>query len=344
MADERGPCKRFRHEDSQTLSIQGELQEILEVSEDDEDPFQNESEDYSASQHSSSPESNPSDEEGEIELHLPPHHLPSPAEIPGWSNVEVPSPIFLCSKRPGLLVDVNNSKKPIDYFNLLATDDFFDMLCTRANRHAIDILAHSDAENPRIARWVDVTAAEMRKFFGLLLHMGTIKLNRINDCWKKHYMFNLKCFSIFMSRNRFLLILRCLQFGDIGSEQSRTQCGKIQPLVDFFNSKMTEIYYPGRELSIDESMVFWRGRLKFRPCVKGKIYKFGIKMYQLCESNGAVLKTIVYTGSACVELSGPNHTQKVVLELLKDHLNNGHSLYMDNYYNSVSLTKRLLEH
>ncbi|KAJ8933661.1 hypothetical protein NQ314_013873 [Rhamnusium bicolor] len=104
---------------------------------------------------------------------------------------------------------------------------------------------------------------------------------------------------------------------------------------------MKELYYPSRELSIDESMVLWRGRLEFRQYVKDKRHKFGIKLYQLCEPNGIVLKLMVYTGSANPEISGTGHTEKVVFALMKDYLNNGHSLYMDNYYNSVSLSNQL---
>lgn len=76
----------------------------------------------------------------------------------------------------------------------------------------------------------------------------------MNDYWKKNHLFNLRCFSSFMSRNRFLLILRSLQFED-ASQQPRTQVGKIMPLINWYNNKIVEIYYPTRELSIDESMV-----------------------------------------------------------------------------------------
>lgn len=105
---------------------------------------------------------------------------------------------------------------------------------------------------------------------------------------------------------------------------------------------MVEIYYPTRELSIDESMVLWRGRLKFRQYIKGKRHKFGIKLYVLYEPNGTALKILVYAGSADPELSGEGHTEKVVLALMAEKLVNGHSLFMDNFYNSVKLTEELL--
>jgi hypothetical protein len=70
---------------------------------------------------------------------------------------------------------------------------------------------------------------------------------------------------------------------------------------------MNECYYPSRELSIDEFMVLWRGRLRFRQYIKGKRHKFGIKLYVLCEPKGIALKIIIQGLS---ELADQNNTVK----------------------------------
>ncbi|CAG4963476.1 unnamed protein product [Parnassius apollo] len=49
------------------------------------------------------------------------------------------------------------------------------------------------------------------------------------------------------------------------------------------------------------------------------------------------------TWSQDIEVAGKGHAEKVVMQLMEKHLQNGHSLYMDNYYNSFHLAKRLLE-
>lgn len=345
MAEEPELSKRTRYGSNKGLS-DAELLRLLEQSDDEEDPFSNDSEDDPDYNQSTASNSSDEDEVMDVPANVPPQLqlVPNDEQISDWNYAEVPPRIFPCTKRAGLLVNVNNPEAPLDYFNLFATDEFIDMLCTRANRHAIDLIALGKGEEPRISRWVNVTPVELRRFLGLLFHMGTIKLNRVNDYWKKHYLFNLQCFSAVMSRNRFLLILRALQFEDMDTQVPLTQYGKIKPIIDFFNDKMREIYYPKRELSIDESMVLWRGRLSFRQYVKGKRHKFGIKLYALCEPTGLVQNLIVYTGSSNPELTGTGHTSKVVLSLMKDYLDNGHSLFMDNYYNSVPLTKKLLDH
>lgn len=259
-----------------------------------------------------------------------------------WSNQEVRKQGIPFTAESGILVDVEGTE-PIHYFELLATKEFYESLCNKANAHAVELLARSEGEQSRISRWKDITLDEIKVFLGILFHMGTIRMNRINDYWKKDYLFNLPTFSAFMSRNRFLLILRALHFEEIDTQTPRTQMGKILPLVNFFNNRMQVIYYPDRELSIDESMVLWRGRLKFRQYIKGKRHKFGIKLYVLCEPKGMSLKIIVYSGAADRQLSGSLHTEKVVLCLLEKYLGVGHSVFMDNFYNSVKLTKDLLE-
>lgn len=90
--------------------------------------------------------------------------LLNPPQTSEWSYDEVQSQNFAFTKKEGLLVNVNIATEPIEYFNLLATDDFLNMLCTRTNNHAIDLISKGSGEEPRIVRWKDVTPTEMKTF------------------------------------------------------------------------------------------------------------------------------------------------------------------------------------
>jgi hypothetical protein len=57
------------------------------------------------------------------------------------------------------------------------------------------------------------------------------------------------------------------------------------------NEKPRSVYSPKQELSVDEAMIPWRGRLKFRTYNPGKITKFGVLVRMVCE---AVLGYIFY--------------------------------------------------
>ncbi|CAB3233183.1 unnamed protein product [Arctia plantaginis] len=111
--------------------------------------------------------------------------------------------------------------EPIDYFNYFFNDDLFTLICSETNAQAQRLLdAHKRPRNEeqpnrgrdysKIISWKDVTVPEMRIFLGLLFHMGTIPLSRLNDYWKTDRLFSIPIFAQQMSRNRFLLIMRTL--------------------------------------------------------------------------------------------------------------------------------------
>lgn len=268
-----------------------------------------------------------------------------PISLPGPSNTTdkwLPNPPDVTkinfTGRPGMRGKPND-QSPFGYFNLFFNEDFCSYLAKEINNYAIIVLFDSDAARARISNWKNVTTDEIRTFVGELMLMGLIRVNRMNDCWKRHYLFNLP-FSQFMGRDRFLVILRCLHF-----QSERTGSDpifKIRPLMDYFNNKMKELCIPSRELSIDESMVLWRGKLLWRQYVQGKRHKFGFKLYVLSQPNGLVHKIHIYGGTRDLDVSGVGHAAKVVRKLMEDLEEEGHALYMDNFYNSVPLTEELL--
>jgi hypothetical protein len=92
-----------------------------------------------------------------------------------------------------------------------------------------------------------------------------------------------------------------------------------------------------------------RGRLSWRQYIKNKNAKYGIKFYELCTHDRYVLNIDMYKGknttSTVIEpnLEGLSKVDNIVINLMKPYLNKGHSLYMDNFYNSVTLSNLLLE-
>lgn len=101
-----------------------------------------------------------------------------------------------------------------------------------------------------------------------------------------------------------------------------------------------EAYSPGKHLSLDESLLLFRGRLSFRQYIKTKAARYGIKFYELTTSDGYVLNMNIYQGKDKNESTGK--TQRLVLQLMQPYMNKGHHLFMDNFYNSVNLSSILL--
>jgi hypothetical protein len=44
------------------------------------------------------------------------------------------------------------------------------------------------------------------------------------------------------------------------------------------------VYIPEREVSVDESLMTWKGRLFWKVCIPSKRAIFGIKSFELCEA------------------------------------------------------------
>ncbi|KAL4091170.1 hypothetical protein QTP88_025907 [Uroleucon formosanum] len=150
-----------------------------------------------------------------------------------------------------------NGDRPIDYFNLLATNKLLDILIDETNIYAIEIFLNSVSGKSRTSNWVNTNRLEMKTFLSLLFHMGTIKIPRIEDYWETYKLFNLPFFRTYVSRNRFTILLRALHFSRNPVEREsipRNRLHKIQPIVNYFNSRMNEIFEPTKNLSLDESM------------------------------------------------------------------------------------------
>ncbi|XP_036355624.1 piggyBac transposable element-derived protein 4-like, partial [Octopus sinensis] len=93
-----------------------------------------------------------------------------------------------------------------------------------------------------------------------------------------------------MTRTRFLKLTQYLHVRDTSSTPVRGEPGfdplfKIRPIIDCVLNTYKTVYKPGRWLSIDEGMVGYKGRVRFRKYMPGKPTKWWIKVWKNCESN-----------------------------------------------------------
>lgn len=346
-----GSRKRKWWEDKKKLTDE-ELEKILQESESDIEPLDSDF-DFHPSDLSED-ESSEHEDDDELEMEQQPA-TPEPEHRPTrrktllesgyveWSDNSDSIRNFPFRRNEELLIPPPENE-PISYFRHILTDSFIEKVVEETNVYAVEVfLSEKTKEKSRVIAWKETTSDELLIFLGLLLHMGHIRLNRLQDYWKKDPLFNIPVFSQNMSRNRFLLILRLLHFErnpEEGEPAPDDRLYKVRGIIHLFNERMNEIYYPGRELSLDESMVLWRGRLTFRQYIKNKKHKYGIKLYMLTNPTGIILKFMVYTGMLD-DSGGKGHADKVVLKLLEEKLNVGHSVFMDNYYNSYALARKL---
>lgn len=81
----------------------------------------------------------------------------------------------------------------------------------------------------------------------------------------------------------------------------------------------------------------WRGRLAFKVYNPNKPDKYGVNLYMLAESkSGYSYDFEVYAGIGKTMI-------ETVMGLMEPLKYKGYHLFMDNYYNSVQLSEKLLE-
>jgi hypothetical protein len=123
---------------------------------------------------------------------------------------------------------------------------------------------------------------------------------------------------------------------------------KRKKIIDMLTLHFRKIYLykPDKELSLDESLLLYRGRLHFRQYIKSKKARYGIKFYILATADGYVLNVIMYSGkdeNTALPATTGKELERLVMRLMRPYLLQGYHLFMDNYYNAVTLSQKLLD-
>lgn len=103
---------------------------------------------------------------------------------------------------------------------------------------------------------------------------------------------------------------------------------------------MKNMYTPGKAIVVDESMVYFRGRLYFRQYIPSKSHKYVVKVYKLCTIDGYTWGYQIYYGES-FQVYGLDTSGSIVINLAEDLLDKGRLLDADNYYTSIPLAEFL---
>ena len=106
------------------------------------------------------------------------------------------------------------------------------------------------------------------------------------------------------------------------------------------------MYSHGKNLTVDERLVLFKGRLSFQQYIKSKSARFGIGLFKLCTLNGIPLDFIVYHGNMAPSLiamyEGTLVTEKSPSIPMHQYLHKV-PIFIDNYYATMSLAQYFIE-
>ncbi|XP_069168650.1 piggyBac transposable element-derived protein 4-like [Procambarus clarkii] len=107
----------------------------------------------------------------------------------------------------------------IDYFMAYFDQEFMDHLVAEMNRYAYSLIDSGILPASHMTRWKDTTNEEMYVFLALCMMMKHSEKHVIQDYWSKDSLVPSPMFNKYMSRDRFLLLLRCLHFENNDNEE-----------------------------------------------------------------------------------------------------------------------------
>lgn len=194
-------------------------------------------------------------------------------------------------------------------------------------------------------RWYDVDTIEIYAFLGIHIICGAQRAQYRS--MKEIYDAGDGIIAVIatMSRNRFEEIQRVLRFDD---KRRRNKDDAFAPVRHIFNTviKKFQLYYrPSSETTIDEQLLEFHGRVKFRQYMPSKPGKCGMKLLLLVDNcNTYVLNALPYIGEGTFtnnDFVDMNLSSKCTLTLLKPYFGSGINVTMDNWFSSFPLFEKL---
>ena len=238
-----------------------------------------------------------------------------------------------------------------DFISLFLREEIFELLVTWTNKRAAmskeDLLVEGNELN-----WKDVTISEMKKFIGMTFFTGLIRKPEIRDYWSTELLMSTPYFSHenSLSRNRCIMILKFIRFSDPEAATPNDKMSRIQGILDCIHN-ICKQWNPQQDLSIDETLLLFKGRLSCKQFIRTKRARFGFKSFVLTDASGYMLYFHPYVGAQTnltvedevnVEHYQLSKSERVVFLLEKAGvLDKGHIISCDNWYCSVRLSEYL---
>ena len=265
-----------------------------------------------------------------------------------------------------------------EFFRLLFSNEILDLLVEESNNFMKKLIIEEYGPDYReivLSRKTNSTYAylyvtkgikreDILAFIGMRIYMGLHKYTKIDLYWSdsiiyKNYLKDL------MPKHYFYLLSKALHFPekeekDDESTNNSTKDDdkseisfkvdprqKIQLYLEKLAQNFQKYYALGANITIDESLLQFKGRNSMKFYIPMKPHKWGFKIHLLCDSDTHYLYNMLFDpgkiGKEFLQYD-ENYTlsENIVLKLLsclKD--NKERNLFCDGWYSSIGLMKKL---
>ena len=177
--------------------------------------------------------------------------------------------------------------------------------------------------------------------------MGINRLPNYALFWSNDDFFGNQGIKRVMTKNRFEEISQYLHFNDSTMEPARgavnfNRLFKVRTVIYYVRSRCQNNFKPTKNISVDEGMVAFRGRLSFKQYMPAKPTKYDIEVWMAADSsNRYVLNFDVYLGKEANQHRIYGLGYDVVTKMIRPFMNKNHHVYFDNFFSSTTLLEHL---
>jgi hypothetical protein len=116
-------------------------------------------------------------------------------------------------------------------------------------------------------------------------------------------------------------------------------------MKDYLKDRYQQLFIPGQQLSLDETLIRAFGRIKLKVRIMTKAARYGIKLYVIIDAVSAfVLKVVIYTGKSTynnLDQQEKKKTVQVVEQSVEPFVRTYPTIYVNRFYTSIDLLKLL---
>ncbi|CAL8084781.1 unnamed protein product [Orchesella dallaii] len=282
--------------------------------------------------------------------------LATPANAKTWNwilggNQKVRTPFANVSA--GWTIELPEDAKEMDFWKLTFPDRILSEVVKESNDYAIHVMENADSLSRRQQKFQAVSYDEFLRYLAVRIIMRIDQKPEMAMYWSKDPILGSIVVRDILSSDRFYEIQRYLHLSDTETPNESDKIFKIRKLWDLTMNNFQNLVVPNDFLSVDESLVKSRARIKFKQFIPTKRNRFGVKTFSLVdERTGFIVNSVIYEGKA---MSAENQTVSaadkkqfghgggIVLQLCQPYLGEFRTIFADNYFNSPNLAEKLLK-
>ena len=213
----------------------------------------------------------------------------------GWTEDPTPPNMHQFSPVPGLTVPVPTT--PLGFIQLFLTRELLNYLVKETNDYAR--YCCNELRTTLSYQWDRCNITNLAHYLGLQVFFGLLPASNVRQYWRRGFFLATPNVPALMTRDAFLAMDRYFH----GFNRRAIPRGNqdlliaVRPVMEYLQDRCRSLVVPGKNLSLDEGMMAYKGRLSIKVYNPKKPKKYGIKFFFVTESStGYVLDFSIYSG------------------------------------------------